>query len=272
MKKTWIAIFLALMLAGCKVQQEIKLDTIVDIPLNPTEEATETLTEAQPTTDTVPDETIPQETDSPTEATQAAEKTTSSKTSTGGSSTKTTTKKSGSTTKATGSTKATVPSTAPTEAPTAPPTEPPTQAPTELPTEPAEYDATGYKPISLDYAVIDAINAQRGQAGLEPLSTDPKLCAIASARAYEVSFSWSHTRPDGSGFTTILTQYGFGFSTAAESIHNTYAVPSADTIVTKWMGSDANRVNLLSENAVKIGVGTYTAADGAVYTAALFVG
>lgn len=173
-----------------------------------------------------------------------------------------------------------------TEAPTDAPTEPlvndddgktpakdpvqTTQPPTAEPaTEAPAYDPAGYSAGSLDRAVAETVNTERMTAGLDVLTLDPRLCAIASVRARELAVSWSHTRPDGSGWQTVLTQYGYGHAQAAENLW--FGAGGGASIVGKWMGSEAHRGNILSDSAA-IGVGSYTSPDGVTYVAAIFAG
>lgn len=265
MKKIWMILLLAVTLTGCKTIADIKPDTIVDIPLHPTEVQTTTEVTTAPTeAESFPAETEPA-TEPPTEdATEKPGSTTSGGRTTGGKSAGE--GKSGSQTPE--QTPATEP---PTQPPTDPPTEAPTEAPTQLPEyDPGSYDPSGYTPGSLDRAVADAVNARRTEAGLEPLTLDPRLCAIASVRAYELTLEWSHRRPDGSDGLTVLGQYGYGYGWAAENLFNGGA--GGEKIVARWMTADSSAGNILSEAAAAIGVGTYTTADGLTCVAAIFAG
>lgn len=264
MRKFWILLLLALMLTGCKTIADIKPDTIVDIPLHPTEAVS--LPTAEPTAAptqaaTAPVETVPQptQTEPPTEAPTAKPDNASSG---GRSGTKTSGKGDGGS-----KSEATQP---PTQPPTQAPTDPPTDPPTEAITAPPACDPADYRPGSLDRAVADAVNAQRQEAGLPELTFDSRLCAIASVRAYELSQEWSHRRPDGSDGLTVLDQYGYSYSWAAENLYNGWF--SGDEIVARWMTSKSAAGNILSESAALIGVGTYTTADGLTYVAAMFAG
>lgn len=254
---------LALALTGCKTIADIKPDTIVEIPLDPTAAETEAVTEIPTAAQTEPTETtpLPTETQPPTEAetTKPNSATSGGKTSggkTGG----------GKTSGGKGNTGSKPPATQPpTEAPTQPPTEPPTEAPTV----PLSYDPAGYCPGDLDRAVADAVNIHRQEAGLEPLPLDPQLCAIASVRAWELSLEWSHRRPDGSDGLTVLSQYGYPHSWAAENLFNGAA--GGERIAARWMQSESTAANILSESAAVIGVGSYTSPDGLTCVAAIFV-
>lgn len=259
MKRICLILWMVLVLAGCKTIADIKPDTIVDIPLHPTELVTETVTEY--TQIIPPVEALPsQQTDAPTEAaTEKPCKPTSGSKPSGG--------KGSTGSKPT----ATEPLTQPaTEPPTEPPTVPPTEPPTEVPTAPPAYDPSGYSPRGLDYAVADAVNARRQAAGMGSLTFDARLCAIASVRAYELSLEWSHRRPDGSDGLTVLSQYGYGCGWAAENLHN--GAGSGERIVERWMSADSTAGNILSEAASAIGVGSYTTPEGLTFVAAIFAG
>lgn len=145
-------------------------------------------------------------------------------------------------------------------------TEPPeTQSP-----EAAIYDISDYVAGGLEYGVVDQINACRTEEGLEPLSMSGTLCGIASVRAYEVCLSWSHTRPNGSEWQSVLSDYGYGYGAAEEDLVHTAGFDAA-SIVSKWMDSDSSRADILSADFTTIGVGVYSV-DGTVFLAAIFVG
>lgn len=149
-----------------------------------------------------------------------------------------------------------------------PATEPPVTEPPE--TEPPLYDISGYAVGYLEYAILDQINAHRADAGLDALQMDEYLCAIASCRSYEVSLVWSHTRPDGRSFATVLDDYGYGAGGAEELL--VYALGFADgtAMADRWMQSDAHRQLLLGSWSTA-GIGVYDA-NGYIYVTCLLVG
>lgn len=246
MKKIIPVLLTLLLLAGCKINTDIRPDTIVDIPLEPTEASTEPVTE-EVTEATEPITEPPTETptEKPAEKPKSTSKGTSSKKpSSSGSSKKENTSKA---------------------------TEPPTQAPTEPPTEKTTKPAvSSYSPTKLDKAVIAAINAQRTEAGLSELGTSKKLSNAAAQRAYELSISWDHVRPDGSDFSTVYAQFGISCADPAESLFFDVSSVTADTVISRWMDSASSRSNTLAEDARTIGVASY-AEDGVIYIAALFI-
>lgn len=260
MKKIIPILLILLLLAGCKIETDIRPDTIVDIPLEPTEAVTEAPTE-EVTEATEPPTEAPTEaptepptdkaTEKPTEKTQSSSKGSSGKTSSKKPSSNGTSKKD-TTEKATEAAKA---------------TEPPTEAPTKAPSKPSG----SYSPTKLDKAIIAAINEARADAGLPALSTGKKLSNAAAQRAYEISTSWSHSRPDGSSFSTVLKEFGVSGSNAAECLYFIPGSTSASDVVSMWLDSGKDRANLLSEEVDTIGVASYQE-DGVIYIAAMFIG
>lgn len=252
MKKI-IPVFLALfLLAGCKIDADIRPNTIVDIPLDPTEEVTE------PTTEPVTEEPTNVPTSLPTERATEKPKDSSGKTA----SKKPSTKKPANTKKDQ--------SIKETEAAKA--TEPPAEAPTEPSTEaPSRPSATSYSPTKLDKAIISAINAQRAQEGLPELSISKKLSAAAAQRAFELSQSWSHTRPDCTDFSTVLAEFGIEADHCGENLHNCAGSPDAHALVDRWMTRDSNRNLILSTDFCTIGAASSTC-DGVTYIAVLLIG
>ena len=257
MKKLFPILLALMLLAGCRIDAELRADTIVDIPLDPTEAVTEAATEeiTEETTEAAVPATEPP-TEAPTEpATEKpAEKppTTDKKNPGKGSS-----KKPGS-----GNSSGKNDSTKPTEAPKA--TEPPTQAPTEAPS------VSSYSPSKLDKAIITAINEERADAGLPALTTSKKLSNAAAQRAYEISISWSHSRPNGSSFSTVLKEFGISGANPAECLCFIPESPSAKDVVSMWMDSGKDRASLLSEEVDTIAVASYSE-DGILYIAALLI-
>ncbi len=300
MKKITIFLLAVLLLAGCSEttvyipDEEIQLQggTVVQIPVRPTEE-TEALQE-EITAPAEPEETEPEMTNS-----ASITKKPSTSSNKGNSSNKNPSTNSGT---ISGSAKpqetkpaatepeeeknqttvtipaATEPAATEPEFTEPAPTEPPAtdHAPTESPateppeTEPPVYDISGYVTGALEYAMLDRINTHRSEAGLPELAMDEWLCAIASCRSYEVSLVWSHTRPDGRYFTTVLDDYGYGAGASEELL--VYALGFADgtAMVDRWIQSDAHRQLLMGEWST-VGIGVYDA-DGYIYVTCLMIG
>lgn len=113
---------------------------------------------------------------------------------------------------------------------TIPSTEPPTQPPTEKPTTP---------PVLNDYAPIDSdntdvvsaqmlweieqgfhrlVNEERKSKGLNTLSYNKHLDSVAQIRSSEIIESFSHTRPNGKTFYSIIDLKKYNYSFIGENI------------------------------------------------------
>jgi uncharacterized protein YkwD len=115
--------------------------------------------------------------------------------------------------------------------------------------------------------VLRLVNIERANAGLSALSTNSSLTAAANKRAEETKASFSHTRPNGSKFSTVLQEYGVSYRTAGENI--AYGQRSPQEVVSAWMNSPGHRANILNGNFNKIGIGVYQS-GGVIYWTQLF--
>lgn len=116
--------------------------------------------------------------------------------------------------------------------------------------------------------MMDAINGYRAAEGLGELSKDPRLCAIASLRAYEASLSWSHVRPNGTAYTTVFEEYGFSCGASAENLLYTSGGEDGAALAARWMEAESNRNCLMDSGFYTIGIGVYYA-NGFTYLACL---
>lgn len=101
--------------------------------------------------------------------------------------------------------------------------------------------------------VIRLVNAERKKAGLSALSTHSSLQKAADIRAEEIVKKMSHTRPDGSKWSTAITAQGIKYSVVAENIAAGQA--TAEQVVNSWMGSEGHRANILNKSVKYIAVG-----------------
>ena len=160
----------------------------------------------------------------------------------------------------------------PTQAPTKPvPTTAPTKpTPTTTPSKPAPTTPpTNNSGSNQGYAeeVLRLVNIERSKAGLSSLTTNATLKAAADKRAQETKASFSHTRPNGSKFSTVLQEYGISYRTAGENI--AYGQRSPQEVVNGWMNSPGHRANILNGSFGKIGIGVYQS-GGVIYWSQLF--
>jgi len=121
--------------------------------------------------------------------------------------------------------------------------------------------------------VIDLINQERTDRGLSALVQNASLTLAARRHSLDMACTdtWSHTGSDGSSPFSRMLDAGYSYSWAAENIATSSSQYfSASSVVSMWMNSSGHRANILSSNAVHIGVGFRFANNGgydAYYTA-----
>lgn len=145
-----------------------------------------------------------------------------------------------------------------------------TQKPSANPTTPSTNNNTTQNNSGLsNYAneVLKLVNQERAKAGLSALTTNSSLTAAANKRAQETKQSFSHTRPNGTSFSTVLKEYGISYRTSGENI--AYGQRTPQEVVNGWMNSPGHRANILNANFNKIGIGVYES-NGTIYWSQLF--
>ena len=128
-------------------------------------------------------------------------------------------------------------------------------------------DNTGSMQGDFASQVAALVNAERAKYGLSALTVDTKVQQAALVRAKETAQSFSHTRPNGSSFSTALTEAGVSYPTPGENI--AYGQTTPQQVMNAWMNSSGHGANILNANYTTIGVG-YTVINGTAYWAQLF--
>ena len=94
--------------------------------------------------------------------------------------------------------------------------------------------------------VVGEVNRERAARGLSALRIDPALTAAAQIRAKEIVQKFSHTRPDGTRWSTVSSvAYGENIAKGQRT---------ADKVMAAWMSSSGHRANILRANYGSIGV------------------
>ena len=124
------------------------------------------------------------------------------------------------------------------------------------------------KELTFAEQVVELVNQERTKAGLNAVTLDQNIASAALVRAKEIETSFSHTRPNGSKFSTALTEQGVTFKGAGENI--AWGQKSPEAVMQAWMNSEGHRANILNKNFTKIGVGYYQNARGTNYWTQLF--
>jgi uncharacterized protein YkwD len=114
-------------------------------------------------------------------------------------------------------------------------------------------------------ATLTAINAERTQRGMAPLSPDPRLTKAALAHACDSAARnrMDHEGSDGSDLGDRVERQGYDFRAIAENVAAGYPSPAA--VVQGWMNSSGHRRNILTRNADDVGLGIATARDGTLH-------
>ena len=98
--------------------------------------------------------------------------------------------------------------------------------------------------------VLALVNEERCKAGVAPLKLSAELQEAAVIRAEELTRKYSHTRPDGTKFSTVLPdgKYTLGENIACGS-------STAARVVELWLNSPGHRANILRSDYSEMGVG-----------------
>lgn len=110
--------------------------------------------------------------------------------------------------------------------------------------------------------VIRLTNIERAKAGRSALIYNASLQRGAMMRAKEISVKFSHERPNGESFTTILNECDAGHI-SGENI--AAGQKSPELAVKAWMNSQGHKLTMLDKENLYIGVGFYQDNDGRYY-------
>lgn len=116
--------------------------------------------------------------------------------------------------------------------------------------------------------IVDLVNAERTKAGLAPLTLDIQLNNAAQIRAEEQYTLFSHTRPNGSAYRTVLDENGISYMGCGENV--AYGFRSPQAVMEGWMNSEGHKANILHEKFTNIGIGYYVGPNGYHYWSQLF--
>lgn len=104
------------------------------------------------------------------------------------------------------------------------------------------------------HEVLTIVNKVRVKNALSQLSWGDYCSSAADLRATEIMTSYSHTRPDGSDWSTVcVAPDSGGYSGENLAIGNAAVSPAS--VVSLWMGSEGHRANILNPDYTKLAVG-----------------
>ncbi len=114
-------------------------------------------------------------------------------------------------------------------------------------------DETAVDGATYEKEVLHLVNIERRKVGARPLTLAQDLHWAAMVRAQELTRRFSHTRPDGTPFHTVLIKgenYTLGENVAVGQT-------SPKQVVADWMDSPGHRRNILRHEYRELGVGYY---------------
>lgn len=105
-----------------------------------------------------------------------------------------------------------------------------------------------------EHEVLSLINKIRVKNNLEQLGWGYTCEDAADTRANEIKQKYSHTRPDGTSWSTACPTPSSG-GTSGENLAVGNAAVSPATTVALWMSSETHRANILNPEFTKLAVG-----------------
>jgi len=105
--------------------------------------------------------------------------------------------------------------------------------------------------------VLRLTNELRAAQGRGSVRSHAGLNAAAQTRAREAAARWSHTRPCGREFHTVLAEHNVRARAASENLAFTGTPASAQRAVGNWVNSPSHRDNLMNSAHTHMGIGIY---------------
>lgn len=103
--------------------------------------------------------------------------------------------------------------------------------------------------------VVSLTNERRAQNGLNKLKQDERLMKAAQVRAKELAEKFSHERPNGDSYLTVLSEHSIKHYGAMENIFKAEDIPAS--VVAAGMEDPGKRAIILKYGYTHIGVGYY---------------
>ncbi len=159
---------------------------------------------------------------------------------------------------------------------------------TESPTAPIPEEdeqpgwISGYlrTPGGFEYPEIDAeafadeifrlANEERVKAGLPEVERREDVSPVTVIRAQELSELFSHTRPNGEGYMSLMDEYGIQYRWAGENGAKIPATSGPSGMMNGWMNSEGHRNNILNPRHTGLEIGVCQVGQ-MVYCSQMFV-
>jgi uncharacterized protein YkwD len=109
------------------------------------------------------------------------------------------------------------------------------------------------------------VNAFRAENGLDPVSVDSTLTAIAEQQAEAMAARETMSHTAGGQFPSRLREGNYRAAAAAENIAAGFR--TLGEVMPVWEASPGHRANLLNERVTEFGIGAARGEDGRIYWA-----
>ena len=112
-------------------------------------------------------------------------------------------------------------------------------------------DFRGTRDYAMAFQVLNLVNAERAKLSRPAVKMDATLLEAAMLRAAESRLFFSHTRPNGTSFSTVMPVA----SNRSENI--AIGQTTAANVMAAWINSPGHYNNLMNANMTSIGVGCF---------------
>lgn len=141
---------------------------------------------------------------------------------------------------------------------------------------------SGYlrSPGGFEYPEIDAkafadeifrlANEERVKAGLPEVERREDVSLVTAIRAQELSEFFSHTRPNGEGYMSLMDEYGIKYRWAGENGAKVPATSGPSGMMNGWMNSEGHKNNILNPKHTGLEISVYQVGQ-MVYCSQMFV-
>jgi uncharacterized protein YkwD len=116
--------------------------------------------------------------------------------------------------------------------------------------------------------MVQAMNQDRGAAGLGGLAWDDQLYRLAQSHAQEIASSGTLWHSDLGGW--LASPFMAGWRSLGENLIVAPPGVNAFGLEDAWMNSAPHRANILNGGFNRVGVGVVTSPDGRTWMVALF--
>ena len=135
-------------------------------------------------------------------------------------------------------------------------------------------------PGGFEYPEIDAeafadeifrlANEERVKASLPEVERQEDVSPVTVIRAQELSELFSHTRPNGEGYMSLMDEYGIQYRWAGENGAKVPATSGPSGMMNGWMNSEGHRNNILNPRHTGLEISVYQVGQ-MVYCSQMFV-